>query len=210
MKISSSTTDAESLRNQTGTLKQSFPETLRVTGGQAGLSRRREEFDLVLVSSNLPDMARDRGLPALKVGCEHFLPVVIASQADTAEIRADGLDRGADDYLMLPLPDCEFIARIKSLLRIKSLHDRVRQLSAVREQVVYTVSHDFRTPLVGIRGAIQNMLSNLVGPLTADQREYLELVEQACQRLFELTDDMTRRARWKRDDSGQALASPWT
>ncbi|MCU0725395.1 MAG: ATP-binding protein [Planctomycetes bacterium] len=179
--------------------------TTHVTGGEAGLARSAaEEYDLFLVAARLPDIAGVEVCRRLKAGSEHFLPVVLASHAETAEIRADGLEQGADDYLTLPLPDRELLARVKSLLRTKSLHDRVRQLSAVREQVVYTVSHDFRTPLVGIRGAIQNLLAGFVGPLTGEQREYLALVDEACQRLARLTEDMTRRARGRREP-GTAL-----
>jgi signal transduction histidine kinase len=192
--------ERDSLKPLAEALARGNLATTRVTGGEAGLARAtEEEHDLLLVASRLPDIPGVEVCRRIKAQSEHFLPVVLASHAETADVRADGLERGADDYLILPLPEREFLARVKSLLRTKSLHDRVRQLSAVREQVVYTVSHDFRTPLVGIRGAIQNLLSGFVGPLTSEQREYLTLVDEACTRLSSLTEDMTRRARGRKE-----------
>jgi signal transduction histidine kinase len=86
------------------------------------------------------------------------------------------------------------------------MHDEVRHLAAVQEQIVYTISHDLQTPLVGIRGAVHNLLHGLVGPLTDQQREYLEMVEASARRLSELTSSMCRSAR--RKVSGRPAQEP--
>jgi class 3 adenylate cyclase len=54
-----------------------------------------------------------------------MLPVVLVTALDPAEERAKGLDAGADDFLSKPVSQAELLARVRSLLRIKSLYDEV-------------------------------------------------------------------------------------
>ena len=55
-----------------------------------------------------------------------MLPVVLVTALDPAQERAKGLDAGADDFLSKPVSQHELLARVRSLLRIKSLYDEVR------------------------------------------------------------------------------------
>jgi class 3 adenylate cyclase len=61
-----------------------------------------------------------RADPALGI-----LPVVLVTALDPAKERVKGLDAGADDFLTKPLNQAELLARVRSLLRIKSLYDEV-------------------------------------------------------------------------------------
>ena len=54
-----------------------------------------------------------------------MLPVVLVTALDPAEERARGLDAGADDFLSKPVSQAELLARVRSLLRIKSLYDEL-------------------------------------------------------------------------------------
>ena len=154
-------------------------------------------FDLVLLDVMMPGVSGLDVCRRIKSQTDHFLPVILVTARGSTEGRLAGLESGADDYMVKPFDNRELLARVKALLRIKALHDEVRELAKVREQVVYTVSHDFRTPLVGIRGAVQNLLSGLVGDISDDQREYLELVDDAAKRLAEMTDQMCALAKTK-------------
>jgi len=81
--------------------------------------------DLVLLDVMMPDMtgyevcAEIRRRPELLL-----LPVVMVTALDAAE-RIKGLDCGADDFLTKPVNTPELLSRVRSLLRIKTLHDEV-------------------------------------------------------------------------------------
>jgi len=63
-----------------------------------------------------------------------MLPIVLVTALDPAKERAKGLDAGADDFLTKPVSQHELLARVRSLLRIKSLYDEVvQQKSALAE-----------------------------------------------------------------------------
>ena len=59
-----------------------------------------------------------------------MLPVVLVTALDPAEERAKGLDAGADDFLSKPVSQPELLARVRSLLRIKSLYDELLRQKA--------------------------------------------------------------------------------
>ena len=52
-----------------------------------------------------------------------MLPVVMVTALDPAEERVKGIEVGADDFLTKPINQAELLARVKSLLRIKELHE---------------------------------------------------------------------------------------
>ncbi|HWO43475.1 MAG TPA: response regulator, partial [Candidatus Eisenbacteria bacterium] len=85
-----------------------------------------ENPDLVLLDVVMPEMSgydvcrRIRDKPATAT-----LPVIMVTALDPAEERVKGLDAGADDFLTKPIHQPELLARVRSLLRIKDLHDRV-------------------------------------------------------------------------------------
>ena len=50
------------------------------------------------------------------------LPVILITARDTVEERINGLDSGADDYVIKPFAPSELLARIRALLRRRSGH----------------------------------------------------------------------------------------
>jgi DNA-binding NarL/FixJ family response regulator len=50
--------------------------------------------------------------------------ILVTAKADTKDVVA-GLDAGADEYLTKPVDQAALMARVRSTLRLKALHDRV-------------------------------------------------------------------------------------
>lgn len=73
-------------------------------------------FDLVLLDLMLPD---GRGIPFLKAlrGRGDATPVIILTALDQVSDRIEGLNAGADDYLVKPFDLAELSARIGSVAR---------------------------------------------------------------------------------------------
>lgn len=73
-------------------------------------------FDVVLLDRMLP--GRD-GLEILRALRQKGLltPVLVLTARDGVEDRVDGLDAGADDYLVKPFAFAELVARVRALLR---------------------------------------------------------------------------------------------
>ena len=98
------------------------------TDGKMGLAVAKEKLpDLILLDIMMPKidglevcrlLKNDPGLP--------FMPIImVTAKADTKNIIA-GLEAGSDEYLTKPVDQGALVARVKSMLRIKDLHDRVK------------------------------------------------------------------------------------
>jgi len=66
---------------------------------------------------------------------------------------------------------------------VATLEDRLRNERADREEMLGVVSHELRTPLTIIGGYNRLMLAEEVGPLTEEQRRFLEESNAACRRV---------------------------
>ena len=75
-----------------------------------------EPFDAVLLDLGLPD---GNGIELLKElrAAGHTLPVLVITARDSLEDRLNGLDRGADDYLVKPFDVPELLARLRAVMR---------------------------------------------------------------------------------------------
>jgi CheY-like chemotaxis protein len=61
-----------------------------------------------------------------------YLPVVMLT-ADRDQDKVAGLDAGADDFIVKPFERHELLARVRSLLRIKTYHDKIAELNRTLE-----------------------------------------------------------------------------
>jgi len=70
-----------------------------------------------------------------------FIPIIlVTSKADPKDIVA-GLEAGAEEYLTKPVEHTALVARVKSMLRIKELHDKSQEQAArLEEQAVELVA----------------------------------------------------------------------
>jgi two-component system, OmpR family, response regulator len=85
-------------------------------GAMADTALRTESYDLVLLDLGLPK--RD-GLDVLRsLRARHeTVPVLVATARDAIADRIEGLDAGADDYVVKPYDTEELLARIRALIR---------------------------------------------------------------------------------------------
>lgn len=86
------------------------------TEGQTGLNLARDQHpDLIVLDWMLP------GMDGLEV-CQRLrtagnIPILMLTAKDTIQDRVQGLDAGADDYLVKPFELDELLARLRALLR---------------------------------------------------------------------------------------------
>ena len=96
------------------------------SGTEALAKLGSERPDLVLLDVMMPGMSGYEVCAAIRADpANAMLPVVLVTALDPAKERAKGLDAGADDFLAKPVSQHELLARVRSLLRIKSLYDEV-------------------------------------------------------------------------------------
>lgn len=106
-------------------LADSIAAALRARGWRVELSARGEPVAASLRQERYDALVLDIGLPGID-GLEvlrrlreqgSFLPVLMLTARDGVEDRVDGLEAGADDYLLKPFAVDELIARLRALVR---------------------------------------------------------------------------------------------
>ncbi len=104
---------ADTLRR--GLIFEGYRVTLAYDGEEALACARDQPLDLVVLDWMLP------GLDGLEV-CKRLraasdMPILMLTAKDSISDRVQGLDAGADDYLVKPFAFDELLARIRALLR---------------------------------------------------------------------------------------------
>jgi two-component system, OmpR family, response regulator MprA len=115
-------------------------EVRTASNGSEGLARVRErQPDLVVLDVLMP------GIDGLEV-CQRLreesdIPILILTAKDETQDRVEGLDSGADDYLVKPFELDELLARVRALLRRRESREvRVLRFAdlALDEALVHT------------------------------------------------------------------------
>ena len=110
-------------------VRASLRRRLRFEGFQVEVAERGEEAlekfplvkpDLVLLDVMLPGM--DGFTVAERIRESSSVPILMLTARDAVEDRVEGLECGADDYLIKPFEMPELIARLRALLRRSSLN----------------------------------------------------------------------------------------
>lgn len=101
---------------QEGLKSEKYQVTVAETGEDGYFLATTQAFDLILLDLMLPGRSGLEILIALrKQKCQ--TPVLILTARDAVDDRVEGLDTGADDYLVKPFAFPELLARIRALTR---------------------------------------------------------------------------------------------
>lgn len=154
--------------------------------GEGGLKSARDNNpDLVILDLMLP------GMDGLEV-CQRLrttsnIPILILTAKDALQNRIEGLDSGADDYMVKPFELSELLARIRALLR-RTQQERNPILSFA-DLTLDTASRQAKR---GVR----------VIPLTAKEYELLELFMRHPRQV--LTRELIFDRVWNYDFGGES------
>jgi len=68
--------------------------------------------------------------------------------------------------------------------------ERVSELSQLKANFISNISHELRTPLTHIKGYIELMITESLGPITEEQKHALQISQQSSSRLETLIEDL--------------------
>jgi adenylate cyclase len=157
-------------------VRQGYEVITAKDGEEALVAARNGTPDLILLDVMMPgkdgievcrELKADRGLP--------FMPVIlVTAKADPDDIVA-GLDAGGDEYIIKPVDHAALVARVRSILRVKALHDTVQQQAAQLEAWNQTLQQRVAAQVTEIErlDALKRFLSPQIAELilsTGDER----------------------------------------
>ncbi|MDA0709217.1 MAG: response regulator [bacterium] len=205
-----SASQAEVLRRQ---LVQEGYQVIVTRNGADALQRTfAEEPDIVLLDIVMPQM--DGYEVCRKIKSHHklqFTPVVLVTILDDSDCKIKGIEAGADDFLNKPVDYAELTARVKSLLRVKSLyvesqeryeelavlHREMRgknrileQLNEQKNQFLGMAAHDLRNPLNALLTYSNFLYDEVADKLTKEQVAFIIQMQESSQFMLKLVTDL--------------------
>ena len=100
--------------------------------------------------------------------------------------RLIGYEAGADDYLIRPFDQGELEAKLKLFLKLKSMEE----IDRLKRSLMSLFSHETRTPLNGILGPLQLLLSSNDENTAEDRLNWLNMMADSAYRLQILVDEV--------------------
>ncbi len=172
-------------------------EVISAENGEAALECLSSSLpDLVLLDVMMPKLDGYEVCKKIKSTKEtQFLPVVMVTALREEEERIKGIEAGCDDFISKPFDKHELLARVKSLLRIKLMHDELKngyvklnELQVLKDNLVGLIVHDINNLLmitsINFRRAFMNR-----GNFPEDIKKSLTIAEMHLDELAALVSD---------------------
>src|SRR5713226_7278971 len=136
------------------------------------------------------------------------IPVILLSARAGEEESIEGLDSGADDYLVKPFSARELLARVRTHLELQRARRAwIAQLSIANRELEafsYSVSHDLRAPLRTIEGFSRAQVDDCAAHLGEIGQEHIERILRGVERMGTLIDALLELARVSRAEINRA------
>ncbi|QZY56619.1 ATP-binding response regulator [Crassaminicella profunda] len=172
---------------------------------------KKEKPELILLDIIMPKMDGYEVCEILKTNKEtKDIPIIFLTGQSKIEDVAKGFEVGAVDYINKPFHEVELIARVKTHLQLKKLHDKLRksnkqlhkmniellkaneiiQYNKLQTEFFANISHEFRTPLNLIFSTIQLFELCMQDHLDTKDSKYIKIMKQNCYRLLRLVNNL--------------------
>lgn len=202
--------DEESVRcNMLELLEAEGFVPLGADSGRQGLAVvERQRPDLILCDVMMADMDGYGVLAALQEQPETaIIPFIFVTAKTAREDWRQGMELGADDYLTKPFTGQELLDAVKVRIgkraqvnRLQSQLQAMERLNVLKDDLISSVSHDLRTPLMNMKMAIEMLR---VSGDALQREKYLEILRNECLRETELVNNLLELQRL--EDQGDRL-----
>ncbi len=162
---------------------------------------QHERIDICLLDVMMPGMDGFEVCSRIKADDLHRnIPIVMITSLADRENRIRGIEAGADDFISKPFDGAEVLARIKMLLHVKSLNDKLVTANGELKAFNYSVSHDLRGPLTAINGYLYLVQEKTRETLGDECKEYLDKIQKSALRMNRLIDTLLNFSRFAQVD----------
>lgn len=196
--------DNADLRSYITGLLSPYYDVAIAEDGQAALEAIRTRVpDIVLSDVMMPRLDGVGLVRALRADPRTAcVPAILLSARAGEEAAIEGLDVGADDYLVKPFSARELLARVGTHVNMarlrRTLLADLEQANRELDAFSYSVSHDLRAPLRAIGGFSRAVAEECQPALNERCGDYLRRINRGVERMSTLIDAMLDLSRVSR------------
>jgi signal transduction histidine kinase len=159
-------------------------------GATALAAVSRDVPDLILADVMMPGMDGLALLRALRSDERtRGVPIILLSARAGEDARVEGLQAGADDYIVKPFTARELLARVRASMNLVEMRRELTRAQLeieAKTRFLTTMSHELRTPINATLGYLQLMEMELDGPISTKQRASITRIEHNQRHLLGL------------------------
>ncbi len=177
-------------------------EIIESNTGKDALKKLEElKPDIVLLDVVMPVMDGYEVANKIKeISSDKFIPIIMITAREDLGSKIKGFESGGDDYITKPFDIAELEARIRSLIRIRDLQNKVNNMHeklleaeklAAVVTTVATLNHEINNPLCAILLDIQMLsMSPEISNLSNTVRQKIDKIEKSAKRIAEITQKL--------------------
>ena len=146
--------------------------------------------DLVILDVMMPEMSGWEVCQRIRK--DSGVPIIMLTAIRQEDAVVQGLDLGADEYLIKPVRIKELRARVEAVLR-RTRRERQAALGEVetlKQNIMGAMSHELRTPVAAILTALDLVLTRAFHDDVDQQRQFIANAQQNAESLRHLIDDL--------------------
>jgi signal transduction histidine kinase len=146
--------------------------------------------DLVILDVMMPEMTGWEVCKRIREKSD--VPIIMLTAIRQEEAVVQGLDLGADEYLIKPVRIKELRARVEAVLRRATRERQAAQeeVEVLKRNITGAISHELRTPVAAILMALDLVLHQAFRDDAKQQRQFIANAQHNAEALRHLIDDL--------------------
>jgi DNA-binding response OmpR family regulator len=189
-------------------------QAILASDGEIALQKIQEKPDIIMMDIVMPRMNGIETCRKIKTNpLSYAIPVIIVTALNTQEEKLKAIKAGADDFIAKPFDRAELSARLKSLIRLKAIHDRLevslsslKEMQRVREELLARAAKDVEPPLRVIAECLQAITAEQ-HQLTPETSAKIEPAMFCLDMASTMANDLVNIMRMEQDKLRQAYES---
>ncbi|OGF47697.1 MAG: hypothetical protein A2452_03445 [Candidatus Firestonebacteria bacterium RIFOXYC2_FULL_39_67] len=193
--------DEQDLREMLSfTLMNEGYNVLTAANGKLGVEKaEKEDVDVIISDIKMPEMDGITVLGKVKE-MKPGIEVIMATGFGTMETAIESLRKGAFDFIHKPYNIDQLIALIIKACETKKLKSQVislQQMDKLKDEFLSIVSHELKTPLASISGAIQLLMDDegvdeetLIKNNSQENQKLLKMISRNADKIRKLIDNL--------------------
>lgn len=148
-----------------------------------------KDYSLVLLDIRMPRLG---GVEVLRcIGeSDSDVAVIMMTAHGNEDLAVECMKAGAIDYFPKPFSLDDVLPRVQRAIAYRHAMIEKQRLELEKADFVSMLSHDLKNPITAVVGSIDIMREGRLGPVNAEQTEYLQSAIDSCNEVVSMIDNL--------------------